>query len=120
MVTFVQNFDKEGNKVFKKDGSAEFVLKEDRLYDCNGHKVGEKFTSAMVSGDISPYISTIDGSYIGSRSTHRRHLREHNCIEIGTDSMDTAQTYFNKDNSAHDKQRKREIIDVVNKHYETK
>ena len=36
--------------------------------------------------DIRPYRSMIDGRQIGSRSTHREHLREHNCIEVGNET----------------------------------
>ncbi len=36
--------------------------------------------------DIRPYQSMADGSIIGSRSTHREHLRRHNMIEVGNDS----------------------------------
>jgi hypothetical protein len=40
----------------------------------------------MVMPDIQPYKSMIDGSMITSRSVHRDHLRQHNCIEIGNES----------------------------------
>lgn len=40
-----------------------------------------------VMPDIKPYQSMIDGSYIQSRSTHREHLRQHNCIEVGNEKM---------------------------------
>ena len=39
-----------------------------------------------VIDDIQPYRSMIDGSVINSRSQHRRHLRDHGCIEVGNDS----------------------------------
>jgi hypothetical protein len=39
----------------------------------------------MVMPDITPYRSIIDGREIGSRSTHREHLRAHNCIEVGNE-----------------------------------
>ena len=35
--------------------------------------------------DIKPYRSMIDGSEIGSRSTHREHLRAHGCFEVGNE-----------------------------------
>jgi hypothetical protein len=37
--------------------------------------------------DIQPYRSMIDGSIIGSRSTHRNHLRDHNMIEVGNEKL---------------------------------
>lgn len=42
--------------------------------------------ASMVMGDIQPYISQIDGSIIESRSKHRAHLKQHNCIEIGNET----------------------------------
>ena len=39
--------------------------------------------------DIQPYQSMIDGHMVTSRSEHRAHLRENNCIEIGNESMET-------------------------------
>ncbi len=38
-----------------------------------------------VMPDIQPYQSMIDGSMITSRSRHRVHLRDHNCIEVGNE-----------------------------------
>lgn len=38
-----------------------------------------------IQGDIQPYKSMIDGSMITSRSQHRKHLKQHNCIEIGNE-----------------------------------
>ena len=43
----------------------------------------------MVMPDIQPYKSMIDGSMITSRSVHRDHLRQHNCIEVGNEKMET-------------------------------
>lgn len=38
-----------------------------------------------IIGDIEPYRSMIDGTMITSRSKHRAHLKQHNCIEVGND-----------------------------------
>jgi hypothetical protein len=38
--------------------------------------------------DIQPYQSMADGTMITSRSHHREHLRQHNCIEIGNEKME--------------------------------
>jgi len=43
----------------------------------------------MVMPDIAPYKSMIDGSMITSRSVHRDHLRQHNCIEVGNEKMES-------------------------------
>lgn len=40
----------------------------------------------MVMPDIQPYQSMIDGSIINSRSKHRAHLKQHNCIEVGNET----------------------------------
>lgn len=37
--------------------------------------------------DIQPYRSQIDGSLIGSRSTHRSHLKAHGCVEVGNETQ---------------------------------
>tara|TARA_R110000868_G_scaffold329015_1_gene589820 strand:- start:753 stop:1073 length:321 start_codon:yes stop_codon:yes gene_type:complete len=42
-----------------------------------------------VMPDIAPYKSMIDGSMITSRSVHRDHLRQHGCIEVGNERMET-------------------------------
>jgi hypothetical protein len=44
--------------------------------------------SALIMPDISPYVSMIDGSVIGSRSKHRVHLRDHGCVEVGNEKME--------------------------------
>jgi hypothetical protein len=46
----------------------------------------------MIIPDILPYQSMADGSMITSRSQHRAHLRQHNCIEIGNEKMETKPT----------------------------
>lgn len=65
-----------------------YVFKEGKWVDKFSSPVAP--TSAAVIGDIQPYQSMIDGSMITSRSKHREHLREHNCIEIGNESMQNA------------------------------
>ena len=46
-----------------------------------------KKASHQIMLDIQPYKSMVDGSMITSRSKHREHLRQHNCIEIGNEKM---------------------------------
>ena len=45
--------------------------------------------------DIQPYRSMIDGTLITSRSQHRNHLREHQCVEIGNDVEPLFKAYDN-------------------------
>ena len=49
--------------------------------------VAETSNSPQIMLDIQPYTSMVDGSVITSRSKHREHLRQHNCIEIGNEKM---------------------------------
>lgn len=46
-------------------------------------------TAPMIMTDIQPYKSMIDGSMITSRSHHRNHLKDHNCIEVGNEKMES-------------------------------
>ena len=47
----------------------------------------ETSNSPQIMLDIQSYTSMVDGSIITSRSKHREHLRQHNCIEIGNEKM---------------------------------
>ncbi len=48
----------------------------------------EEVNGPMVMSDISPYQSMIDGSTITSRSKHRAHLKEHGCVEVGSEPLE--------------------------------
>jgi hypothetical protein len=54
-----------------------------------GSKEHYESLGPTVMPDIAPYKSMIDGSMITSRSTHRDHLRQHGCIEVGNERMET-------------------------------
>lgn len=56
----------------------------------DGYVATECPIAPYVMPDIRPYQSMIDGSYISSRSRHREHLRQHNCIEVGNEKMSNA------------------------------
>lgn len=47
----------------------------------------------LVMGDIQPYKSMIDGSWITSRSQHREHLKAHGCQEIGNETKHLMTAY---------------------------
>ena len=69
--------------IYDRDGSklAEFVNGE-----CVYSKEPMQENSApAVMGDIQPYRSMADGTWITSRSQHRAHLRQHGLIEIGNE-----------------------------------
>jgi len=49
----------------------------------------EPETQTYIMPDIQPYQSMADGSMIMGRRQHREHLKEHNCIEIGNETIET-------------------------------
>lgn len=56
------------------------------LVEVGNDYIPEPRADIHIMGDIKPYQSMIDGSWITSRSKHREHLRMHDCVEIGNDS----------------------------------
>lgn len=61
--------------------------------------------------DITPYRSMETGEIVGSRSTHREHLRRHGLIEVGNE-IKAVTTHTPHRLSAE--QRKRDIAHVIN------
>lgn len=55
--------------------------------ECCGQPMKRVICAPMVSPDIQPYRSMIDGRIINSRSAHREHLRAHGCIEVGNEKL---------------------------------
>lgn len=62
-----------------------FVQINGVLYEKGTEPVREP-RGPMIMPDIQPYQSMVDGSLITSRSRHREHLRQHNCVEIGNET----------------------------------
>ena len=48
----------------------------------------------MIIDDIKPYQSMATGEMITSRSTHRDHLKQHGCVEIGDQNMQVQRPTF--------------------------
>lgn len=71
-------YDKKGLLAEYENGELTWVREEISKSKKAGHQI-------ML--DIQPYKSMVDGSMITSRSKHREHLRQHNCIEIGNETM---------------------------------
>ena len=71
---------------YSPDGKlvAEYKNGECVYYDAEYYDA--KDSGFHVIPDIAPYISMVDGSVITSRSTHRDHLRQNGCVEVGNDS----------------------------------
>lgn len=55
-------------------------------YHC-GKPMAQQISAPQVIADIAPYRSVIDGSIISSRSTHRTHLKQHGCVEVGNERL---------------------------------
>ena len=64
-----------------------YVLRDGKLVE---KYATERPTGPQIMPDIQPYKSMIDGHMVTSRSEHRIHLRDHNCIEIGNEKMESA------------------------------
>lgn len=47
----------------------------------------------QVMGDIEPFISPIDGSIVGSRSTYRQHMKHHGVIDVGNERLPQRKGY---------------------------
>jgi len=71
-------YDRKGLLAEYQDEELVWVREELDKHTKQGHQI-------ML--DIQPYKSMVDGSIITSRSKHREHLRQHNCIEIGNEKM---------------------------------
>ena len=57
-----------------------------KLVEVEENWTSEPRSEYHIMPDIKPYRSMIDGREITSRSRHREHLREHQCVEVGNDS----------------------------------
>lgn len=66
--------------------SKSMVSKED-LYEL------KEINAPMVMNDIAGYTSMQTGEWIGSRSTHRAHLKQHKLIEIGNEKIQPPKEY---------------------------
>jgi hypothetical protein len=75
-------------------------------------KVAMKSREApMVMPDIQGHISMADGTWVGSRSSHRENLKRNNCVEIG-DAVPTQHKtieFSRKEQEA----RKRQIAEIA-------
>lgn len=66
------------DRIFGKDHKAQGTRRERQSADPAG---------PMVMGDIQPYRSVLDGSWITSRSQHRAHLQKHGVTEVGNEKL---------------------------------
>jgi len=92
--------------IYDRDGSklAEFVNGE-----CVFSKEPANTNNApAVMGDIQPYQSMADGTWITSRSHHRAHLKQHGLVEVGNEIA----AAMRKPEPKHDNTLRRTIVDV--------
>lgn len=66
-----------GKKIYEEEDGVVLIDERNQTNDAGYY----------VMGDIQPYQSMIDGSYIESRSKHRQHLKAHGCIEVGNEKQ---------------------------------
>ena len=64
---------------------ARYIFKDGECIEVDRPDVPE--AKVHVVPDIQPYKSMIDGHMVTSRSEHRRHLKDHGCIEIGNETQ---------------------------------
>lgn len=64
-----------------------FIQLDGQLVEVGSDWRAEPQADFHIMPDISGYKSMLDGSWIGSRSTHREHLRAHGVIEVGNEKL---------------------------------
>lgn len=70
--------------IYDKKGDVIFAMEKGEVtVNCMEQEAKADY---YVMPDIQPYQSMIDGRMITSRSQHRTHLKDHNCVEVGNDS----------------------------------
>lgn len=88
------------------------------------HQVSSRKT-ASIQGDIQPFVSSVDGTVIGSRRTLREHNRRNGVIQASewgnkefcnTDAKREREQKILGTNKKYNEQRKRDVIDAVNRH----
>lgn len=100
------------DKCEKEDEIFRNMADYDDLPECCGARTHRIMSLTLATPDIQPYQSMIDGSYIGSRSKHRAHLKQHGCLEVGNETK-----YLQPKAPAHDKRLKETIIRAVNERF---
>ena len=85
-----------------------YIQIEGKLYEV-GHEPHAERTGPDIMPDIEPYRSMIDGRMITSRSQHREHLRDNNCVEVGNEAL-KAMDYYKRLSPDVAPQQRRELI----------
>ena len=73
--------------LYDRNGLLAEYLDDVLIYYREGDLERETASGPQVVRDIEPYKSMVTGEMISGRKQHRDHLRAHNCIEIGNETM---------------------------------
>ena len=74
-----------GNKRAER-GSFVFDKETNKLIPKSEYYGSSDVNAPMVMNDIAGYKSQVTGEWIGSRSQHREHLKQHRLVEIGNET----------------------------------
>ena len=114
MTTYVQDYNHDGTPKRKKNGLPVWVDRSKREFGPDGHPdIAPVRTHAVIS-DIADYQSVITGERIHGRAHHRAHLKQHNCIEMGNETPQSAQKHF-KPKELSSNERIRDVKDAYEK-----
>jgi hypothetical protein len=84
-----QKYDQSFDTIFgnKKPTRGSFVYDKEKgeLVPKEEYYSSTVSNAPMIQADIAGYQSQVTGEWIGSRSTHRQHLKEHRLIEVGNE-----------------------------------
>ena len=99
MTTYVEDYYEDGTPKLHPNGRHVWVDKNLREFGPSHQRDNTRASAAhMVMGDIDDYQSTITGERIHGRAHHRAHLKKHNCIEMGNESIESTQNHFETPN----------------------
>jgi hypothetical protein len=82
---FADNYEAIFGKSRAKRGSYVFDPETNQLIEKSEYRGTSVVNAPMVMNDIQGYKSMQTGEWIGSRSQHREHLKEHRLVEIGNE-----------------------------------
>lgn len=70
--------------VYDKHGNIKYDFVDGQLVYA-AEEYADRVQTHMVTPDIKPYQSMVDGSMIQGRAQHHEHLARHNCFEVGNE-----------------------------------
>ncbi len=72
--------------IYDKDGNKKAEYLNGKLIFSSQHEEEKREAGYAILGDIRPYQSMVDGTYIEGRKQHREHLKRNGLIEIGNET----------------------------------